>query len=299
MPQQEPLAHWDGDRVARWLRQAPGVERQLAPVSELLFAAARLQPGESVLDVGCGTGPTTYVAASAVGASGHVCGLDISGEMLAAAADAAPAGGSATAPIEWLEADPVTWAPTGARHDVVISRFGVMFFSDPAAAFANLAVATRTPGRLAFAAWQRRDESELFSVPFEAALGVLRSRGIRATVAGVDVDDVIAADGDGPFSLHDTAATTNLLERAGWTDVVIEPRVLDLPFGGGVPPAEAATVALDFGPTRIVLADMEPAVVRAAEDALSAVFTDHVDRDGHVVLSAAINIVTARRAGAG
>ncbi len=79
---------WSGDRVERWLRQAAGLERQLAPVSEVLFAAARLSPGESVLDVGCGTGPTTYAAARAVGPTGRVCGLDVSGEMLVAAAAA-------------------------------------------------------------------------------------------------------------------------------------------------------------------------------------------------------------------
>src|SRR4051812_19646648 len=170
MQEKDQASHWDGDRVARWLRQAAGVEGQLAPVSDVLFAAARLQPGESVLDVGCGTGPTTYAAAAAVGPTGHVCGLDISGEMLAAAASAPPADAdpAASAPIEWLEADPVAWSPPGPDRDVVLSRFGVMFFSDPAAAFANLARATRAGGRLAFACWQRRDESDLFRVPFEA-----------------------------------------------------------------------------------------------------------------------------------
>lgn len=287
---------WSGDRVERWLRQAPGLERQLAPVSEVLFAAARLRPDESVLDVGCGTGPTTFVAARAVGPTGRVCGLDVSGEMLAAARAAATRhADGAAAPIDWVEADAVTWAPEAASHDVVISRFGVMFFSAPVAAFTNLASATRPGGRLAFASWQRRDESELFAVPLHATLGVLRSRGIRSTADGVDLEEFVATDGEGPFSLHDPVATATLLERAGWRDIEVERHVLDLPFAGAVSPAAAAEAAVDFGPTRLVLSDMDREVVRAAEQAMSEAFEDHTDRDGHVVLSGAVNVVTATR----
>jgi len=287
---------WSGDRVERWIRQAPGLERQLAPVSDLLFAAARLEPGESVLDVGCGTGPTTFAAARAAGATGRVCGLDVSGEMLAAAAaTAAHRGGGAVAPIEWVEADAVTWVPEGPRHDVVISRFGVMFFSDPQAAFANMADATRTGGRLAFAAWQRRDQSALFSVPLHAALDLLRSWGIRSTAAGVDLDHFAATDGEGPFSLNDPVATASLLDGAGWSDVRTEPHVLDLPFAGGAVPTVAAEAALDYGPTRLLLQGLDDDVRRAAERAISEAFADHVDDDGRVQLSGAINLVTAIR----
>src|SRR5204862_3185844 len=129
----------------------------------------------------CGTGATTLEAARAVGPTGRVRGLDVSGEMLAAAAAAAAAqdGTGAIAPVDWVEADAVKWVPDGPPYDAVISRFGVMFFSDPVAAFSNLAEATGVGGRLAFAAWQRRDDSALFSVPLYAALEVLRSRGIR------------------------------------------------------------------------------------------------------------------------
>ena len=286
---------WSGDRVRRWLRQAPGLERQLAPVSEVLLAAADLRAGESVLDVGCGTGSTTIAAARVVGPTGRVRGLDVSGEMLAAAAVSAARCDGDLAPIEWVEADAVTWVPDGPRHDVVISRFGVMFFSDPPAAFANLARATRAGGRLAFAAWQRRDDSATFSVPFRAAVDVLRSRGIRATAAGVDLDDIVAADADGPFSLHDRAATARLLEGAGWADVSVEQHRLELPFAGGASPADAAVAALDYGPTRLVLSGMDEDVLDAAKRAISDAFADHVDNDGRIVLSAAINVVSATR----
>src|SRR5438309_9523026 len=94
---------WSGERVARWLEQAPQLERQLAPVSEVLFAAAAIRTDERVLDIGCGTGPTTRAAAALAGPSGRVTGLDISGEMLAAAAGLV-APGAGDAPIDWLQA---------------------------------------------------------------------------------------------------------------------------------------------------------------------------------------------------
>ena len=199
MPAAETPETWDGDRAARWVRQSAGLEKQLAPVSAHLFAAAGLAPGEAVLDVGCGTGPTTRDAAAGVGPTGRVTGLDVSQDMLDAAA-AVPATADA-APIDWLLADATTWSPPDPpAYDVVLSRFGVMFFSDPAAAFAHLAQATRPGGRLALAVWDRRDASELFAVPLRAALEAMAGHGVTPDVP---------ADDEGPFSLHDPRRWTS------------------------------------------------------------------------------------------
>jgi SAM-dependent methyltransferase len=283
---------WSGERVERWLRQAAGLERQLAPVSDLLFAAARLAPGEAVLDVGCGAGPTTVAAARLVGPTGRVRGVDVSDRMLEAAA-ASVAGLEGIAPVDFVEADVVTWDPDEAAYDAVISRFGVMFFSDPPAAFATLARAARAGGRLAFASWQRRDDSPVFAVPLHAAVEVLRARGVKATGGGIDLDVFIATDDDGPFSLHDPAAVTDLLEHAGWRDVAVEPHVCPLPFAGGTTPAAAAEAALDFGPTRMVLTGLDDDLVGAAQEAIGEAFAAHVDGNGQVALAGAINLVTA------
>lgn len=276
---------WAGDRVARWLRQSAGLERQLAPVSDVLFAAADLQPGERVVDVGCGTGPTTRQAAMEVGPTGAVTGLDISGDMLAAAAKVDVE--TSAAPLDWVITDVASWTPAADVYDVVLSRFGVMFFPDPAAAFSALAAATRPGGRLAVAVWAHRDESELFAVPLRATLGVLHARGLPEP-------DGLAIDG-GPFSLGDVDATRALLGAAGWSDVETVPHRLTMRFGGGLDPAGAAEAAADFGPTRLAMGALDEAGRRAASAAIAAVFADHLDDDGLVVLDGQVHVVTARR----
>lgn len=283
---------WDDERVARWLRQSAGIERQLAPVSAALFDAAALEPGETVLDVGCGHGPTTRDAAAAVGTGGRVRGLDVAAGMLQAAAAIPLPDGSA--PIDWVEADPVTWSPPPEQqdHDVVISRFGVMFFSDPVAAFARLAEATRPGGRLAVAVWGHRDEVDLFALPLHAALAVRRDHGIGDTAS-------MPADGGphdaGASSLGDPARATGLLEAAGWSGATATPHRLAFPLGGGLDPRAAAAAATDIGPTRLALDGLDDHVRTAAVDAIATALADHVDDDGHVVLGGRVLVLTATR----
>ena len=128
LPQDAAQIGWDEARAAWWLAGAEEREKQLRPVSDALFARAALQPGENVLDVGVGSGPTTWQAWDAVHPSGSVTGVDISSSMIAAARQRVP-----VADIEWIVADAATLAFTPGHYDAVISRFGVMFFADPVA----------------------------------------------------------------------------------------------------------------------------------------------------------------------
>lgn len=278
---------WKGERVDRWIRQSEGLERQLEPVSDVLFATAGLRPGERVLDVGCGTGPTTRRAAVAVGPDGAVTGLDVAAPMLERATSVDRARGSA--PITWVEADATAWGPPGALFDVVLSRFGVMFFDDPPAAFASLARATAPEGRLHVAVWARRSESDLFAVPLSVAMATLAA-------VGAPPPDTPPDDG-GPFSLSDQTTVSSLLEAAGWNDVQWDRHRIRLPFGGGLAPADAARGSLDFGPTRLVTADAGDTLRDQVAAAIGRAYESHVDDDGHVVLNGTVIVVSARRPG--
>jgi SAM-dependent methyltransferase len=263
---------------------ADRLEGQLAPVTDLLFAAADLAPGESVLDVGCGTGPTTRQAAQLVGPAGSVTGVDISPEMLDAARLRTTDDG-AIAPIEWVEHDVVVWDAGEARFDVVISRFGVMFFADPHAAFAKLARATVDGGRFRAAVWAHRPHIELFDLPLTIALDELHRAGVEVEAPAPD---------EGPFSLGDAGHVEQLLAGAGWSDVGWQPHEVRFRLGGGAGPVDAATVSLEFGPARIVVEGVDERVRRSVADALTAAYEEHLE-DGEVVLGGRLGIISARR----
>jgi SAM-dependent methyltransferase len=263
---------------------ADHVEGQLAPVTDLLFAAAELATGESVLDVGCGTGPTTRQAAQLVGPTGSVTGVDISPEMLDAARRRTTRNGE-KAPIEWVESDVVAWDAGEARFDVVISRFGVMFFADPHAAFARLARATVGGGRLRAAVWAHRPYVQLFDLPLTIALEDLRRAGVTVEPPPPD---------DGPFSLGDAAHVERLLAGAGWSDVSWQPHEMKFRLGGGAGPVDAATISLEFGPARVVLEGVDERARRSVAEAVASAFEQHLE-DGEVVLGGRLAIISARR----
>jgi SAM-dependent methyltransferase len=275
---------WPGDRAARWVAVGDRLEGQLAPVTDLLFAAAELAPGESVLDVGCGTGPTTRQAAQLVGPAGSVVGVDISPEMLDDARRRTTGDGG-NAPIEWVQSDVAAWDAGYARFDVVISRFGVMFFSDPHAAFARLARATVGGGRLRAAVWAHRPHIQLFELPLTIALEELRRAGVTVEPPPPD---------DGPYSLGEAAHVEHLLAGAGWSDVSWQPHEMKFRLGGGVGPVDAAANSLEFGPARIVLEGVDERARRSVADALAATYEQHLE-DGEVVLGGRLAIISARR----
>jgi SAM-dependent methyltransferase len=230
-------ADWAGENGRRWLRNAERLEAELGAVNPLLFAAARLVPGERVLDVGCGPGSTTRRAAELVAPGGTVTGLDVSPVLIEAAA-AVPAAG---APITWRVAD-AQRAPLDAEFDVVLSRFGVMFFDDPVAALANLRGALRPGGRFVAAVWQRRQGNELMELPLDAVVAAAAAAGVTLPVPDPD---------SGPFSWGDPARVRALLDRAGWRGIEVVPHELTMHVGGASTLEDAVAVAVQVGPARL------------------------------------------------
>jgi SAM-dependent methyltransferase len=272
---------WAGERADRWAAVADRVEVQIEPVNDPLFAAAALGAGEVVLDVGCGRGVTTRRAATEVGAGGRVTGLDIADTLLAQARAEASEG----AAIEYVAGDAQVHPLPPASFDAVISRFGVMFFDDPTAAFANLFAATRPGGRLAVAVWQGREHSSVMQRPIDVALAA-------AAEVGVELEPPEPASG--PFAFGDPDFVDGLLTAAGWAEVGSTPHLLSMYAGGPGTVEESVETGLTLGPLREAINDVPAEVVDRIRAALVADFTPLHDGVG-IPLQGAIAIVTARR----
>jgi SAM-dependent methyltransferase len=164
---------WNGASGRHFIEQRERYARMRARLTARLLASARIKDGENVLDIGCGCGETTILAARAAG-SGQALGADLSRIQVAEARRLTAAAGVANARFQVVDAQ--VHAFQAGIFDVVLSNFGVMFFDDPAAAFANLRKALRRGGRLAFLCWRTRDENPLFSIGFDEAAAVLGLR---------------------------------------------------------------------------------------------------------------------------
>lgn len=276
-------ADWADEASRRWLAHADQLEAMLMPVDQVLVPAAHLIAGASVLDVGCGRGATARAAAVAVGPSGHVTGVDISSEVVAEAADApAPPDG---ATLSWIAADAATHPFPPATYDRVISRFGTLFFDDPVAAFANLQQAIRPDGELVMAVWQPRDASEFQSLAIDVAARVAAGLGHELPLDPPDA---------GPFAYGHPDHVTDVLHRAGWSQVSFTPHELVLYLGGpGTTPEQAVELGRTVGPLRFLLADVPDEVSDAVTTALRGELAARWDGTG-VPLTAAIAIVSAR-----
>jgi ubiquinone/menaquinone biosynthesis C-methylase UbiE len=283
--QQRPAGWSDDERIRRWIAGARQREGQMVPVTEELFDAAALGLGEAVLDVGCGTGPTTVRAAALVGPAGRVVGADVAPAMVEVARQSAASDPDA-APIEWLVADAQTYDFGGGVFDAVISRFGVMFFPDPVAAFTNLALATKPHGRLTMAIWQTRDRVPLFDIPYRTAAEVLDRRGLAYEPVAID---------DNQNSLGSVEYVRSVLEPAGWSQIEVRPTERTLHVAGRMTPAEAAAEALDIGPIRGLMDGRPDDVREEVRTALAEQFEPRYDGIG-VVVDGGYMIATATRA---
>ena len=281
-----PLAHsgnvdqanyWNGPGGQHWIDRQEMQDKLLAPVAELLLAAAAARSGERVIDIGCGCGATTLDVAAVTGATGRALGLDISEPMIERARERAA---ELSVPAEFLVADATVHDFTSERADLMISRFGVMFFTDPALSFTNMRSGLRPGGRLAFACWREPRLNPWLTLP------------LRAAIRHAPKLPELGPEDPGPFSFADEARVRRILGAAGFGDVTLEPRDLELDtaVGGGIENALAS--ALEIGPASRVLQDQPDEVKAAAKAEIRAALEPHQRGDG-VWLGAAIWIVRA------
>lgn len=222
---------WAGEMGERWLRNLERFEGMIAPVGRTLMERAAFRAGERVLDVGCGGGATSLEISKRVGATGEVLGLDISPALIAAGERRARAAGAGN--LRFRCADAATASLEEPPFDRLFSRFGVMFFPDAAAAFANLHRFVRPGGRADFGVWAPAREN-IWLVHTLAVIGefVELPRPVPHT--------------PGPFALDEPDYFRELLENAGFSSVGFETWRGDQCVGGpGATPEEAAGFILD------------------------------------------------------
>jgi SAM-dependent methyltransferase len=278
-PNAEQQRHWNETVGPTWVRLNEQLDRMIAPAGQVAMDRAALVRGERVLDVGCGCGDSTLEIARRVGAAG-VMGIDLSAPMLALARERAVAAGLPDVRFEQADAQVHAFAP--ASVDVVYSRFGVMFFADPVAAFANLRRALRPGGRLVFVCWQELPVNPWALVPLGAVAEV------------IPLPPPPAAGAPGPFSMGDRGRVQRILEGAGFVDVRLDPH--EATIAGASTLDDAAEFMLQMGPAAAALREApDPALRPRVAEAVRAALAPYMTAEG-LRMRGAVWIVTARTA---
>lgn len=272
---EEQIEYWNGKAGATWVEAQDRIDRTLSDLSAQALAKAAPQAGERVLDIGCGCGTTTVAIAEA-GAT--VTGVDISAPMLALARERTA--GLANVSFEQLDASD---AVLTNDHDLVFSRFGVMFFSDPVAAFANLGTALKPDGRMTFMCWQAPAKN-----PWMSTAGRIVQPLLAAANPDAPAPDPKAP---GPFAFADREYVQHILDGAGFSDVIFDVAEASVTLGQTV--EEAMTYQSQIGPLSRALAELEGEARDAALAAVRETFEQLMTPDG-LVLGAAAWVVSAR-----
>ncbi len=271
----EQREYWNGEAGARWVSAQRQIDELLRPITEAALQRAAVTAGTDVVEIGCGCGSTTVDLAARTGPAGSVLGVDVSAPMLAEARTRlAAATGRVT--LELADAGRYAFAPASA--DLVFSRFGVMFFGEPPAAFANVRTVLRPGGRLVFVCWQAVEENPWVTVPLAAAL------------AHLPPPERPAPGAPGPFSLADPDRLRHVLTAAGFRDVALEDLRRPLRIQGTAD--DVVRFYEEIGPLSRMLRDADPGVGRRALDAMRSALGRHRAGDG-VTLGSASWLVTA------
>ena len=277
-PNAEQIQYWNETSGPKWVELEARLDEQIAPLGLAAIEAAGVRPGERVLDVGCGCGQTSLQLAERVGPSGSVTGVDITTVMLERAR--ARADEAKLPSASFLNADAQTFAFEVGGFDLIFSRFGVMFFSGPTAAFANLRRALAPGGRLTFVCWQSLANNEWMSVTIAA---VAKHVTLPVPVPGAP----------GPFTFADTDRVRGILEDAGFGELAFAPREESLLLGGGSDLDSAVDFSLRMGPAAAALRNSRGDIPAELVGDVRKALAPHATDEG-VRMSCAVWIVTAR-----
>ena len=275
-PNAAEIAYWNGPAGERWVRRQQQQDALLAPVTELLLERAAPCVGEFVLDIGCGWGGTAMALARRVSPGGRVLGLDVSQLMLTRARELLPLGMA----VEYVLGDATVYPFAPGQADLLASRFGVMFFADPARSFANIRRGLRSGARLAFACWREARQNPWLMLPLQEAY------------RHVPRLPEVGPEDPGAFSFAAGARVREILGRAGFAGVQLEPvgLTLDLAVGAGLEAAVATAVGI--GPASRALEGQPQALQAAAIQSIRAALAGYLTGN-RVPLAGAIWIVTA------
>jgi SAM-dependent methyltransferase len=272
----DQLAYWSGAAGQRWVDRQETLDTILAPILDILLDRAAVAAGERVIDVGCGCGASAIALAGKVGPAGRVTGIDISGPMLARARErTAP-----DLPLDLVLADATVHPFEPQRADLLASRFGVMFFADPAASFRNTRTALRPGGRVAFACWREPARNPWMILPLQEAYRFVPKL------------PEIGPEDPGPFAFAREERVRGILGEAGFSSIAMEPVDLALDVGLGRGLDTAVRAAIDVGPVRRALEGQPPDVMSKLEGALRTALAPFQNGDT-VPLGASVWIVTA------
>lgn len=257
----DQAAHWNGAAGEAWVEAREVLDGMFRSLEGRLAATAAETGARRVLDIGCGTGATTIAVAQRLPADGEALGADLSAPMIAAARTRATLAGSAA---RFVVADVETHRFPRARYDLAVSRFGVMFFPDPFAAFANLRTALRPGGRLAAVAWRSREENPFMTTAERTALPLLP-----------EAPPPRPPHAPGQFAFADPTRVTDILAASGWRDVSLRPLDVECAF---------TSAALDLylrrlGALGTLLRDVDAATRERVVAAVTAAFQPFVHGD--------------------
>ena len=260
---QEQREFWSDIKGDLWVTLQPRIDTMLATFGDKALDTLNPQSGERILEIGCGTGTTTLALGDRVGASGEILAADLSQPMLSKAIERANLG--AQRPITFVEADAQVHNFPTTAFDAVYSRFGVMFFDNPVAAFRNIRKAVRPGGRMAYVCWADRKANPWIRIPAGAAKAFL------------DLPAPPPDDAPGQFSMENEHRVQQILHDAGWSDIGLERFTVNGSIGSNA--ADAASFITKMGPMSEPFAladsDTQNKTLQVIEEALTPYSNDN------------------------